>query len=100
MRDASRARNAGQASGTMLNLVPARGPGHGGEGLELPRDFAAHLGTLDVLQRVEDPGEADPCFVGITVGLEAAAEVAQRAEKTFVRSNQNGKPRSGGIAQW
>ncbi len=84
----------------MLNLVAARGPGHGGEGLELSRDLAAQLGTLDVLQGFEDPGEAEPRIIGITVGLEAPAVVAQGTEKTFVFSNQDGKPRSGGIAQW
>lgn len=34
------------------------------------------------------------------VRLEATAEIAQGSEKTFVRSNQDRKPRSGGIAQW
>jgi hypothetical protein len=83
----------------MDELVAARGPGDGGERLELSCDLATHLGTLDVLQGVENPGEADPRFIGITVDLEATAEIAQGTQKTFVRSNQDGKPRSGGIAQ-
>jgi hypothetical protein len=82
-----------------MNLVVARGPGNYGERLELSRDSTAHLRPLDVLQSFEDPGETNPRIIGITIGLEAATQIAQRTEKVSLRSNQDGKSRRGGFAQ-
>src|SRR5437867_6221296 len=97
MRDASRARNAGQEG--RLTVVLVRAPGNCREALELSCDPAAHLGPFGILQRMEDSREADPGFVGIAIGFEAAAEIAQRSEQVFVPSNQDGKLPSGGFAQ-
>lgn len=80
--------------------VAARTPGNNGERLQLPGDDAAHLGSLDILQRVEDPRESDPRLVRITIGLETPTECAQRPEKTFVISNQDGESPRRGFAQW
>lgn len=83
-----------------LTLVVDRGFGHHGHRLELSRDPTAHLRPLDVLQDIENPGENNPCIIGITIGLEATTQVAQRTEKVSLRSNQDGKARVGGFAQW
>jgi hypothetical protein len=78
----------------------ARTPRQNGERLQLTSDDAAHLGSLHVFERVEDPREAEPCLVRITVGLETPTKCAQRPEKIFVLSNQDGESPSGGFAQW
>ena len=80
-------------------MVLVRAPGNCREALELSCDPAAHLGPFGILQRMEDSREADPGFVGIAIGFEAAAEIAQRSEQVFVPSNQDGKLPSGGFAQ-
>jgi hypothetical protein len=83
-----------------VKLVAARGARDHGERLELSRDPTAHFGTLDILQRVEDPREPDPRIIGITIALEPTTEVAQRTENISLRSNQDGEARVGVFAQW
>lgn len=76
--------------------VPA---GHG-EDPELARDTTAPAGALEIAHLLEEARQSEPGFVGVAVGLEAPAELAERSEDIVVPTDQNEAASFGGFAQW